>query len=307
MIACVVLGCGRAERVPVGPATPGRAAPAGPTVGGELLVASFEGDAVFRFAARDGAFLGTFAATPELDGALGMDLGPDGRVYVAGEESNRVLRFDPRTGAFVGRFVWDDPDTPVDETGGLQGPGAVLFGPDGRLYVSSFDGDAVLRYDGRTGEFVDEFVAPRAGGLDGPDAGMAFGPGGDLFVPGFYSHAVHRYDGVTGEFVERFTPADGSLLAPRTLVFRGEHLLVTCERRGEVVRFDARTGAYVDAPVREVPGAAGMAALPDGALVVVSIDAAALVRVPAGGEGELLVPPRSGGLRAPTHLLWWPG
>ena len=107
--------------MPVGPAAPVRA-PVEARVSGELLVASFMGDRVLRYDARTGAPLGAFAATPELDGALGMDRGPDGMVYVASEEANRVLRFDPRTGAYLGRFVWDDADTPVDESGGLQGP-----------------------------------------------------------------------------------------------------------------------------------------------------------------------------------------
>lgn len=306
VIAAGVLACGRAERVPVGPAASVRV-PVEEGVTGELLVANFVGDRVLRFDARTGAPRGEFASTPELDGALGMDVGADGAVYVASEEANRVLRFDARTGAFLGRFVWDDPDTAVDETGGLQGPGAVLFGPDGLLYVSSFDGDAVLRYD-RRGGFLDEFVVSHDGGLDGPDAGMVFGPGGDLFVPGFYSHAVHRYDGVTGEFVERFTPADGSLRGPRTLVFRGPHLVVSSERSDSVVRFDAVTGQYVDTPWRGIPAPAGMVFLADGAVVVVSVDAQAVVRY--AGEAapeELLVAPGTGGLTTPTHLLWLPG
>lgn len=273
-------------------------------VTGELLVANFVGDQVTRHDARTGAFLGAFAATPELDGALGMDRGPDGRVYVASEESNRVLRFDARTGAFLDRFVWDDPDTPVDETGGLQGPGAVLFGADGLLYVSSFDGDAVLRYDGRSGAFFDEFVAERAGGLDGPDAGMVFGPDGDLYVPGYYNHAVLRYDGVTGEFKQRFT-ADGALLGPRTLIFRDGALLVSSEGQGAIVEFDARTGDYHASLAGGLAGPAGMALLPDGALAVASVDDDALLRFPADGAAQgPLVAARGGPLRGPTHLLY---
>lgn len=311
-LVCVgALVCACAEtrpRVATASATARREVPTRREVTGELLVASFLGDRVTRHDARTGAFLGAFAATPELDGALGMDRGPDGRIYVASEESNRVLRFDARTGAFLGRFVWDDPDTAVDETGGLDGPGAVLFGPDGALYVSSFDGDAVLRYDGRSGVFVDEFVAPRAGGLDGPDAGMVFGPDGDLYVPGFYNHAVLRYDGVTGEFVGQVTPDDGSLLGPRTIVFAGDALLVSSERRDSVVRFDARTGDYRDTLISAgLAAPAGMVVLPDGALAVVSVDTSALLRFAA--DGTPLAPlVASGGdlLRGPTHLLYLP-
>ncbi len=277
-------------------------------VRGELWVANFMGDTVTRHDARTGALIGALAATPELDGALGMDLGPDGRVYVASEESNRVLRYDAATGAFLGRFVWDDPDTEVDETGGLQGPAAVLFGPDGALYVSSFDGDAVLRYDGKSGAFIDEFVVAGAGGLNGPDAGMVFGPDGDLYVPGFYNHAIGRYDGVTGDYKEAFTPADGSLLAPRTLIFAGEELLVSSEWRSAVVRFDGRTGAHrgdlVAAKAGGLRGAAGMVRLADASLAVVSLEADALLHFSALGQPLApLVMGAAGGLRGPTHVL----
>lgn len=300
-------GCqaqGLARVVPELPA----AAVASTEVRGELWVANFMGDRVTRHDARTGAFIGELAATPELDGALGMDRGPDGRVYVASEEANRVLRYDAVSGAFLGRFVWDDPDTEVDETGGLKGPAAVLFGPDGALYVSSFDGDAVLRYDGRSGAFLDEFVVAGAGGLDGPDAGMVFGPDGDLYVPGFYNHQIGRYDGVTGDFKEAFTPADGSLVAPRTLIFAGDELLVTSERRSAVVRFDARSGAYrgdlVAARAGGLRGAAGMVRLADASLAVVSIDADALLHFSALGEPLApLVAAAASGLRGPTHVL----
>lgn len=275
-------------------------------VGGELWVANFLGDRVTRHDARTGALIGELGATSELDGALGMDLGPDGRVYVASEEANRVLRYDAVTGAFLGRFVWDDPDSERDETGGLKGPAAVLFGPDGALYVSSFDGDAVLRYDGVTGEFIDEFVVAGAGGLDGPDAGMTFGPDGDLYVPGFYNHEIGRYDGVTGDFKERFTPADGWLLAPRTLIFAGDELLVTSEWRSAVVRFDGRSGAYrgelVAAKAGGLRGAAGMVRLADASLAVVSLEADSLLHF--SPRGEPLAPLVAGaGLRGPTHVL----
>jgi streptogramin lyase len=176
--------------------------PAGPT----LLVCSFVADSVTRFDLATGEFLGALGPSEDLDGALGVTVGPDGQIYVASEESNMVLRYDGASGAFIDRFVWDDPGTPDDETGGLSGPGAVLFGADGMLYVSSFDSDAILRYDGATGAFESVFVPEGSGGLDGPDAGMTFGPDGDLFVPGFYSNTVSRFDGATGAPLPDFTP-----------------------------------------------------------------------------------------------------
>src|SRR5207302_1670865 len=40
------------------------------------------------------------------------------------------------------------------------------FGPDGNLYVSSFNTNSILRYNGRTGAFLNVFAS--GGGLVGP-------------------------------------------------------------------------------------------------------------------------------------------
>jgi hypothetical protein len=44
-------------------------------------------------------------------------------------------------------------------SGGLNGPRDLTFGPDGHLYVSSERTDNVLRYDGRSGSFIDQFIS----------------------------------------------------------------------------------------------------------------------------------------------------
>lgn len=287
----------------------------GGTTGGagsglELLVCSFVGDAVGRFDLDSGAFLGDLGPTDELDGALGIVLGPDGRIYVASEESNSVLRFDGATGEFLDRFVADDPATMEDETGGLSGPGAVLFGPDGRLYVSSFDSDAILRYDGSTGAFVDVFVPGGAGGLDGPDAGMVFGPDGHLYVPGYYSNSIPRYDGATGMPLGDFVMG-GELDNPRTLVFHGAHLYVANEGSDEVLRYDAATGAFVDVFVAAGAGGldapAGMVFGPDDVLHVASVETNKILRYDETGAAlPELVDAVAGGVSAPTHITLAP-
>jgi hypothetical protein len=43
--------------------------------------------------------------------------------------------------------------------GGLEAPGQLAFGPDGQLYVSDLRTHAILRYDGKTGAFLDIYVA----------------------------------------------------------------------------------------------------------------------------------------------------
>ncbi|MEX0613940.1 MAG: hypothetical protein WD229_17610, partial [Pirellulales bacterium] len=81
-----------------------------------------------------------------------------GYLLVPDFDKHNVLRYDAATGAFVDTFV-------SRKSGGLNQPWNVLIGPhDGDLYVSTghFRGPgqikAVLRYDGTTGAFLDEFV-----------------------------------------------------------------------------------------------------------------------------------------------------
>jgi DNA-binding beta-propeller fold protein YncE len=273
----------------------------------ELLVCSFGADAVHRFDLDDGSYLGDLGPSDDLDGALGIVVGPDGDIYVASEESNMVLRFGGADGAFVSRFVSDDPRTrDIDESGGLSGPGAVLFGPDDALYVSSFDSDAILRYDGATGAFIDVFVAAGDGGLNGPDAGTVFGPDGDLYVPGYYSNAIARYDGTTGASLGDFTPTE-LLDAPRTVVFEGEHMYVANEGTSEVLRFDAATGDFVDVFVATgaggLNGAAGMVFDPSGVLHVASVNNNRVLRFDSDGEPlEALIDPIAAGVSGPTHI-----
>jgi hypothetical protein len=99
-----------------------------------------------------------------------MAFGPDGNLYVVSQNSGTVLRFEGPTGTNPGALL----GTVVS---GLSSPVGLLFGPDGHgagkldLYVTgyvsdgkTFDG-AVLRYNWKTGAFLDTFVPPASGGL----------------------------------------------------------------------------------------------------------------------------------------------
>ncbi|MGA9379353.1 MAG: hypothetical protein WBV73_11340 [Phormidium sp.] len=197
-----------------------------------FLVANTNGNNVVRFDATTGSFLGQFisAGSGGLFSPDNIILGPDGNndgisdLYITSgnkpatstaEGASGILRFDGRTGAFIDRFVGDNPNTPnIDETGGLLRPYGSAFGPDGKLYVSSFLTDQILRYDGTTGQFIDVFATgnQQAGGLNGPN-GMIFGPDGYLYITTQGSVAINgvadfsaglpsqvlRYDIKTGE------------------------------------------------------------------------------------------------------------
>jgi hypothetical protein len=76
----------------------------------------------------------------------------------------------------------------------------------------------VLRYDGKTGDFIDVFVAPGSGGLDFA-AELSFGPDGNLYVNSYLGDSVLRYDGKTGGFLDAFVPSGGQLMSPTGLIF----------------------------------------------------------------------------------------
>ncbi len=186
-----------------------------------------------------------------VDGAQTVTVAPDGTWVACAEMANALVVLDPRTLEVAEALVADDPDTAEDETGGLVHPDGATFGPDGRLYVSSFETDEILRYEA-DGTFVDVFVEAGAGGLDGPDLGPVFGPDGTLYVPGWSSSAVHRYS-AEGEWMEDVLDGDDGLVNPRVVALdRAGALYVTSNRSGAVLRRDP-SGAVVRLIERERP------------------------------------------------------
>jgi sugar lactone lactonase YvrE len=165
-----------------------------------VLVGNSRGDNVVAYNSNTGEFLGTPIAKNS-GGLVDPDTllyGPDGNgdgvsdLYISSgnkpANSNQlgasaILRYDGLTGQFIDVFVGDNPNTAVDETGGLYRPYGIDFGPDGNLYVSSFFSDQILRYNGQTGQFIDVFASgnQQAGGLNGPN-GLLFAPDGNLYV-----------------------------------------------------------------------------------------------------------------------------
>jgi DNA-binding beta-propeller fold protein YncE len=72
-------------------------------------------------------------------------------------------------------------------------------------YVSSSFTNQVLRYNGTTGAFIDDFVPQASGDLFAP-AGLVFGPDGNLYVSSSSNSGVLRYNGTTGAFIDVFVP-----------------------------------------------------------------------------------------------------
>lgn len=135
--------------------------------GDELWAGGWSSDNVVRFEAQGGAFLGEFVAAGRggLNAAHHFSFGPDGHFYVASYFTSSVMRYDGATGEPLpgplgagGTAQFVPPGS-----GGLDFPLGIAFGPDQNLYVASFVNSFILRYDGRTGAFMDIFAKGRTG------------------------------------------------------------------------------------------------------------------------------------------------
>lgn len=182
-------------------------------------------------------------------------------LLVGNTRGNNVVLFDEQNGKFLGNFI-------TSGSGGLIAPDDLNFGPDGNLYVSSGDTpetSAILRYDGKTGKFIDVFAA--GDGLFRP-YGTAFGPDGNLYVSSFLTDQILRYNGTTGAFIDIFASGNGQaggLNGPDDLLFGADgSLYVTTQGSiavngqptfpglpSQVLRFDLATKTstvFIDQP-----------------------------------------------------------
>jgi DNA-binding beta-propeller fold protein YncE len=233
-------------------------------------------------------------------------------LLISSAHNNSILRYDQNTGEFLGALV-------PDGEGGLNLPEQLAFGPDGDLYVDSFNTNSVLRYTA-TGAFLDDFVAPGSGGLIGPH-GLLFGPDGNLYVtynPGTEPpqsgspSGVKRYSGATGAFIDNFVAAGQVVRADHAVFGPDGNLYVISGDDNSVLRFNGATGAFMntfvssgsgglDAPIDLVFG-------PDGNLYVTSYLNDSVLRY-NGSTGAFMgdfVSCGSGGLDGPFDLAFGP-
>ncbi len=208
-------------------------APRGMVLSGHTLyVADVGGDTspdgrVALYDVHSGQFLGnlTPAHFPGQFNPRGVVFGPDGDLYVSSFDTTNplvgyVVRFDPESGAsaVVAANNGDGVDQP-GEIKDLHRPEGLVFGPDGRLYVTSFragaaDTDKILVLDAHTGALRDEIPLDQVGQPRAFAQALEFGPEGRLFLPisgnGPDTGSVRRYDVATHAYTV-FVAAGGPL------------------------------------------------------------------------------------------------
>jgi hypothetical protein len=156
--------------------------------------------AVLQFNVKTGKFLKTVVPPTDPHAPFaprGIVLWDDKVLFVADFISDvqpdelpgpgRLLAFT-KDGKFIAEFKPDEPLLSPN----LFRPRGLVIGPDGLLYVSNFPnlatglGGHVLRFNPKTGRFVDVFIADIGGEghLNRPE-GLVFGPDGGLYVTSF--------------------------------------------------------------------------------------------------------------------------
>lgn len=178
----------------------------------ELIVGTRFSGTVSHVDRKSGRLIAFQNADPAgIKDATSLQFGPDGRLLVADYDLGRITTANGesrRHGAAL-----------VDAQPGLVHPHDMTTDSDGKLYVTNYPSNEILRFDARTGEPEGVFVKSNAGGLDFP-AGMEFGPDNNLFVTSCPKDMVLRFDGETGEFMDVFVkPGSGGLKGATGMVW----------------------------------------------------------------------------------------
>lgn len=257
-------------------------------------------------------------------------------LFVSSRTTNSVKRYDGETGQYLGDFI-------PPGSGGLRTTQEVVFGPDGRFYVSGRGNSAILVYDPVSGSPLGAFTEGYT--LDNPTK-MRFGPDGNLYVAqwGTSQSSVVRFD-EHGTFIDEFTEdlnnpmdhawdADGNyyvavfgsrdvrrygpdgtfsdifisgLQGPVNLWFDDQgDLLVSDWTVGTVKRYDGQTGAFKSNFITGMTRTEGIAIGPDGALYLCDWQNNVVNRYDAT-TGALLDTFASGGfLNNPNSVIFGP-
>ena len=151
-----------------------------------VLISNLSSNQITRYNAETGSYIDVFAQVP--GGPTRMKIGSDNLLYVLQWNGNgRVLRYQ-LDGTYVGEFT----SVGVSQSIGIDWDSA------GNLYVSSYNGDHVRKFDSNgndQGLFINS-------NLTGP-TNITFDDKGDLLVSDYDGAKVRRFD-ANGNYVSDF-------------------------------------------------------------------------------------------------------
>ena len=151
--------------------------------------------------------------------------------------SDTIVRYDSTLGTFSTFATHPDMD----------GPAAMVYGPDGNLLVLCEFSHRVLRFNGTSGAFIDEFISSAtlgAAGVSDPDD-MELGPDGNLFITGHFPEttddfsAIFKFSGTSADTFLGDFATFGAIHHTHGLAFGpGGKLFLGDVDTGQVHRFD---------------------------------------------------------------------
>ncbi|HZZ72809.1 MAG TPA: NHL repeat-containing protein [Pirellulales bacterium] len=274
----------------------------------DLLVSDYTSGKILRYDQTTGAFLGVLADISQQSGgfaqAVGLQLGPDGRLWVSDQLNDKVLRYDLPSGAYHDTVISSD----------TAGPSDLQFSSDGNLYVANFNGGNPISQFSPTGAYLGSFTS---GGIANGSPSGIFGPDGNLYVSDYQGGGgaqVIRYQGPSGatpgallDGGNGFTDPAHPMQGPTGMLFLPNgNLLVDSNSNSLIFEFDP-TGAYItnfSTGTATFPGS--MLLGTDGSLWVAEEGAGGIYRydLSAGNFGAPLgIFAFGGGLVVPSQML----
>ena len=189
-----------------------------------VLISNLSSNQITRYNAGTGAYIDVFAAVP--GGPTRMKIGSDNLLYVLQWNGNgRVLRYQ-LDGTFVGEFT----SVGVSQSIGID------WDNTGNLYVSSYNGDHVRKFDSN-GSDLGLFISSN---LTGP-TNITFESNGDLLVSDYDAAKVRRFD-ANGNYLSDFISGVGQVEGID--IFENGNILIGNGSQGSVRMYDSE-GVFI--------------------------------------------------------------
>ena len=138
---------------------------------------SFLRHEVIRYSAASGKFLGVAASGPELVGPEDV-VCFNGDILVTSHDTDTINRYGA-LGEFLGGWA------------AIEKPVGLTIGFDSNVYVASYGTHSIVRFNGRSGQFMDIFAS--GGDLRGPSS-LSFGTYRLLYVSSYENDRVVLYN-----------------------------------------------------------------------------------------------------------------